>query len=83
MAEDFQKRDIFRLSEKELKSHINEVLSYRTHRPDWISISANECNYLAMLAHGELQNRSAARTAKIAIAISVVSALISLVSVAL
>ena len=81
MATEFQKRDIFSLSETELKSHINEILEYRQNRSDWIPISANECNYLALLAHSELQNRSTARMARIAIGIAVVSALITLFSV--
>jgi hypothetical protein len=77
MAQEFQKRDIFSLSETELKNHMREIAQYRLSRPDWPPVTANECNYLLLLAHGELQNRSTTRMGKIAIAIAVVSALIT------
>jgi uncharacterized small protein (DUF1192 family) len=70
-------KDIFAMSSKELKQHMADLLDERRRLKNSVVPSVTECDNLLGLSQAELNSRSSARLAKVALFISVISILAS------
>ena len=70
-------KDIFAMSFKELKKHTADLLDERRRLKTSVVPSVTECDNLLGLSQAELNSRSSARLAKVALLISLLSILAS------
>ena len=73
------KKNPAELTDKELSDYISDIKKYRVEETNCLSLSANECNMLLSLAHGEKTSRSSSKLARIAIWVSVFSVVVSVI----
>ncbi len=70
-------KDIFAMSTKELKVHMRALLDERRRLKSSVVPSVGECDNLLGLSQAELNSRSSSKIAYAALALSVVSLIVS------